>query len=192
MLEVVGESVKILAKEPHERIDACGDALDPEVLRSSGLDSARAVILAFSDDRTTLFAVTIIRDLRPSLPIIAAVDRAENVQRIHRAGADFALSISQVTAQLLGFKLFGDHFIASEPQVRVFEARSRPLAGLTLGNARITEQTGCTVVAVERKQKTLTNLDASLTFAHDDVVYLCGAGKDYDRFFETFPMARPE
>lgn len=192
MLEAAGERVKVLAKDAHERLDSCGDALDPQVLRDSGLDTARSVILAFSDDRTTLFAVTIIRDLRPSLPIIAAVDRAENVQRIYRAGADFALSISQVTAQLLGYKLFGDHFIASDPQIRVFEAKSRPLAGLTLGNARITERTGCTVVAVERKQKTLTNLDAALTFAHDDVVYLCGAGRSYDRFFETFPEARPD
>lgn len=192
MLESVGESVKVLARDAHERLDAQGDALDPQVLESIGIRTARSVILAFSDDSTTLFAVTIIRDLAPKLPIIAAVDRAENVQRVHRAGADFALSISQVTAQLLGHKLFGEQFIAVEPRIRVFEANSRPFAGLSLANARIAERTGCTVVAIERKQKTVTNVEPGLVFAHDDAVYLCGAGEAHDRFFAEFPTARPE
>jgi Trk K+ transport system NAD-binding subunit len=192
MLESVGETVRVLARDPHERLDACGDALDPQVLEAIGLSEARSVILAFSDDSTTLFAVTIIRDLAPSLPIIAAVDRAENVQRVHRAGADFALSISQVTAQLLGHKLFGEQFIAVEPRIRVFEAAAAPFVGLTLGNARIAERSGCTVVAVERGQKTMTELDAAVEFGADDTLYLCGSGEAHERFFAEFPGAKPE
>ena len=110
------------------------------------------------------------------------MDRAENVQRVHRAGADFALSISQVTAQLLGHKLFGEQFIAVEPRIRVFEATGKPFVGLSLGNARIAERSGCTVVAVERKNQTVTNLDAALTFhtAHaplprSSLVSACGS-----------------
>ncbi|PRQ04349.1 voltage-gated potassium channel [Enhygromyxa salina] len=192
MLESVGEGVKVLARDVHERLDVCGDALDPQVLESIELASTRAVILALSDDSTTLFAVTIIRDLAPDLPIIASVDRAENVQRVHRAGADFALSISQVTAQLLGHKLFGEQFIAIEPRIRVFEATAEPFVGLTLGNARILERTGCTVVAIERAKKTLTELGAGLTFGRGDALYLCGSGEAHDRFFEVFATARPD
>ncbi|PRQ09725.1 potassium channel family protein [Enhygromyxa salina] len=192
MLESVGESVMVLAREPHERLDQCGDALDRQVLEDSGLRRARAVILAFSDDSTTLFAVTIIRDLAPDLPIIAAVDRADNIPRVHRAGADFALSISQVTAQLLGHKLFGEQFIAVEPRIRVFEATSTPFVGLTLGNARIPERTGCTVVALERYSKTVTELGAGLTFSVGDGIFLCGSGEAHDRFFAEFPAARPD
>lgn len=192
MLESVGESVLVLARDPHERLDVCGDALDPQVLKDTGLTRARSVILAFSDDSTTLFAVTIIRDLAPHLPIIAAVDRAENIQRVHRAGADFALSISQVTAQLLGHKLFGEQFIAVEPRIRVFEATAAPFIGLTLGNARIPERTGCTVVAIERDQKTVTDVGAGLSFAAQDAIFLCGSGEAHDRFFSEFPTAKPE
>ena len=192
MLESVGETVRVLAKEPHERLDVCGDALDPQVLEQAQLSTARSVILAFSDDSTTLFAVTIIRDLCPNLRIIAAVDRAENVKRVHRAGADFALSISQVTAQLLGHKLFGEQFIAVEPRIRVFEAAAKPFAGLTLGNARIFERTGCTVIALERKNQTTTEVSASYTFGLGDALYLVGSGEAADRFFREFPDAKPE
>ncbi|MCA9685172.1 MAG: NAD-binding protein [Myxococcales bacterium] len=192
MLESVGESVKVLARDPHERLDVCGDALDPQVLEQAGLRQARAVILAFSADSTTLFATTIIRDLAPNLPLIAAVDRAENIQRVHRAGADFALSISQVTAQLLGHKLFGEQFIAIEPRMRVFEATAKPFLGLSLANARIPERTGCTVVAVERHQQTVTDLRPELVFAGSEAVFLCGSGEAMDRFFQVFPAARPE
>jgi Trk K+ transport system NAD-binding subunit len=190
MLESVGETVRVLAKDPHERLDVCGDALDEQVLEQAQISAARSVLLAFSDDSTTLFAVTIIRDLCPHLPIIAAVDRAENVTRVHRAGADFALSISQVTAQLLGYKLFGERFVAAEPRVSVFEANGAAFAGLTLANARIFERSGCIVVAIRRQQQTTTELGASSLISLGETLYLVGSGEAADRFFKVFPAAR--
>lgn len=197
MLESVGESVRVLARDHHPRLDVCGDALDPQVLEAAGIVKARAVILAFSADSTALFAATIIRDIAPNLPIIAAVDRAENIERVHRAGADHALSISQVTAQLLGYKLFGEHFAAAEPRMRVFDALAAPFAGLSLSNARLPERTGCTVVAVERRDhgetgETLTQVTSSDVLEEEDILYLCGASDARERFFREFPAAMIE
>jgi len=192
MLESVGERVLVLARDAHERLDVCGDALDPQVLDGIGLARARAVILAFSDDSTTLFSVTIIRDMVPNLPIIASVDRAENVQRVHTAGADFALSISQVTAQLLGGKLFGEQFIAVEPRVRVFDAEVTPFARMSLRDTRIFERCGCTLVAVERGGNIDLQLSPDMVLKAGDILYLCGAGEARERFFELFPSAMPE
>lgn len=197
MLESVGESVRVLARDHHPRLDVCGDALDPQVLEAAGIVKARAVILAFSADSTALFAATIIRDIAPNLPIIAAVDRAENIERVHRAGADHALSISQVTAQLLGYKLFGEHFAAAEPRMRVFDALAAPFAGLSLSNARLPERTGCTVVAVERRDhgetgETLTQVTSSDVLEEEDILYLCGANDARERFFREFPAAMIE
>jgi Trk K+ transport system NAD-binding subunit len=192
LLEIAGETVRVLAQDPHERLDVCGDALDPKVLEQAELAAARSAILAFSDDSTTLFAVMILRDLCPNLRIVAAVDRAENVARIHRAGADFALSTSQVTAQLLGHKLFGEHSIAVEPRIRVFEASAAPFVGLTLGNARIFERSGCTVIAIERDHATTTEIAASDVFERGGAIYLVGSGEAADRFFVEFPSAKPQ
>lgn len=192
MLESVGEPVRVVAAEPHERLNVCGDVLDPQVLEASGVHEARSAILALSDDSTTLFATTILRDLAANLPIVAAVGGAENIQRVHRAGADFALSISQVTAQLLGHKLFGERFIAVEPRLRVFEAQGKPFAGMSLANARIPERTGCTLVAIERGQTSVTDLRDFGTLEADDLLYLVGAGTAMERFFGEFPDSRPD
>jgi len=192
MLESVGETVEVVARDPHPRLDLCGDALEPNVLEKVGLKRARAAILAFGDDSTTLFAATMVRDLMPNLPIIAAVDRAENVPRIHRAGADFALSISQVTAQLLGHKLFGEQFIAVEPRIRVFEASGEPFVSQTLAAAKIPERSGCTVVALGRAGRVMAELGADTQISHGDAIYLVGAGEAMNRFFTEFPSARPE
>ena len=74
----------------------------------------------------------------------------------------------------------------------MFDASAKPFVGLTLGNARILERTGCTVIAVERGQETMTRMDADMTFAADDVLYLCGAGEVVESFFKEFPGARIE
>ena len=50
------------------------------------------MILALSADAPTLLSTVIIKDLAPDVPVIAQVNRAENVERIYAADADFALS----------------------------------------------------------------------------------------------------
>ena len=88
---------------------------------------SQAVILALSADSTTLFATVIIKDLAPDLPVIARVNRAENVERIYAAGADFALSISQVSGQLLAWRLLGKESVAIDPELRVIKVSTRGL-----------------------------------------------------------------
>lgn len=105
LLRVVGEEVRVIDRRPGEGIDRVGNVLDPRTLEPLGLAGAQAVILALDSDSATLFATVILRDLAPEVPIFARVNEAENIDRIHRAGASFALSISQVSGQLLARKL---------------------------------------------------------------------------------------
>jgi hypothetical protein len=65
----------------------------------------------------------------PEVPVIAWVNQAENVLRIHRAGADFALSISQVSGQMLAQKLLGQEAVAVDPQLKVLKVSPDGLAG---------------------------------------------------------------
>ena len=72
----------------------------------------------------------IIKDLAPDLPVIARVNGAENVERIYAAGADFALSISQVSGQLLAWRLLGKESVAIDPELRVIKVSTRGLEKL--------------------------------------------------------------
>src|SRR4029077_9851030 len=106
-----------------------GDVLDARLLESAGVRHAQAVILALDTDSATLFAAVILKDLVPEVPIIARVNQAENVERIHRAGAWFALSISQVSGQMLAQKLLGQEPVAVDPQLKVLKVSPDGFAG---------------------------------------------------------------
>lgn len=84
LLEAVGEDVKLIDRQPGPKVDVVGDVLDMRVLDEAGVRNAQAVILALDTDSATLFATVILKDLAPDVPVIARVNRADNVERIHR------------------------------------------------------------------------------------------------------------
>ena len=148
--------------------------------------SARAVILALDTDSATLFATVILQELAPQVPVIARVNQAENVERIHRAGASFSLSLSQVSGQMLAQKLLGEEAVTVDPQLRVQKVPAEALAGKSPTALAIREKTGCSVVAVERGEQVLVELGPDFRFAGDDAVYVCGSGEAVRRFGEVF------
>jgi Trk K+ transport system NAD-binding subunit len=99
--------------------------LDTQILKQAGVENVQAVILALSADSTTLFATVIVKEMAPDVPVIARVNSAENVERIFAAGADFALSISQVSGQLLAWRLLGKESVAVDPELRVVKVTAR-------------------------------------------------------------------
>src|ERR1700759_723782 len=46
-----------------------GDARDPEVLRQAGIESARAFVIAIPDEKASLEATRVARELNPKLKI---------------------------------------------------------------------------------------------------------------------------
>jgi Trk K+ transport system NAD-binding subunit len=191
LLQDVGEEVRVIDLQDLPGVDVVGDALDTGALRSLRVEEARAVVIALSTDSANLFATAIVRDIAPEVPIITRVNRAEEVSRVRAAGADFALSIGQVAGQLLGTRLFGEEFVSLEPDMRVVKATSRGVAGLTPVTARIREETGCSVVAVERDGEILVELGREFVFAREDTVYLCGSSEAVARYFERHPKGPP-
>jgi Trk K+ transport system NAD-binding subunit len=190
MLGDAGERTRVIDQRAQEGVDLVADALDPDALERAGVREAQAVILALSSESTNLFAATVVRNIAPEVPIIARVNRAEDVARIHAAGADFALSIGQVAGQLLGRQLFGEEFVSLEPRMRLAKASSAGLEGLDPASARIRERTGCSLVAVERGAEILVDLKRDFEIRDGDFVYLCGSGEAIGKYFDLFPEGR--
>jgi Trk K+ transport system NAD-binding subunit len=186
LLEAVGEEVKLLDRSPGPEVDVVGDVLDLRILESVGVRDAQAVILALDTDSSTLFATVILKDLAPDVPVIARVNSAENVERIHRAGAYFALSISQVSGQILAKKLLGEEAFLIDPQLKVLKVPPNGLAGRHPAELGIRERTGCSVVAVERGDEVLVEFGPEFRFRDDDALYVCGSHGAVRRFTETF------
>jgi Trk K+ transport system NAD-binding subunit len=189
LLRAVGEEVKLIDRHPGAEVDLVGNVLDVRLLEAAGVREAQAVILALDTDSATLFATVILKDLAPGVPVIARVNEAENVERIHRAGADYALSISQVSGQMLAKKLLGQESVAVDPQLKILKIAPQTLAGRHPSSLALRERTGCSVVAVERGEEVLVEFPPGFRFRPDDAVYICGSGNAVRRFREVFRRA---
>jgi Trk K+ transport system NAD-binding subunit len=211
LLRAVGEEVRVIERHPRrpegpdrvvggaagrggedsqaiEGVDVVGNVLEMHVLEAAGVRDAQAVVLALDTDSATLFATVILKDLAPEVPVIARVNQADNVERIHRAGAFFALSISQISGQILAKKLLGQEAFAVDPQLKVLKVAAHPLAGRHPSELRLRSRTGCSLAAVERGDEVLVELGPDFRFQPEDTIYVCGSSRAVQRFGEVFRL----
>jgi Trk K+ transport system NAD-binding subunit len=188
LLKDCGEQTVMIDTRPGPGVDRVGNVLDTQILQQAGLDNVQAVILALSADSTTLFTTVIIKDLAPDVPVIARVNSAENVERIYAAGADFALSISQVSGQLLAMRLLGKESVTVDPELQVVKVSMRGLENHHPKRGDLREKTGCSVVAVERGDELLVEFGADFVFQRGDAVYICGSAEATQKFDALFPQ----
>ena len=186
LLDDAGETTTVIDLAAGPGVDIVGNVLEPGVLESADLADAQAVILALDSDSGTLFATVIVREQAPEVTIIARVNEAENVERLHHAGADFAMSISQVSGQILAHRLLRREAIAIDPQLRVLKTDGARLAGRRPGDLDLRQRTGCSVVAVERGDDLIVEIGADFSFQADDLVYVCGSNTATAKFAEEF------
>lgn len=160
LLTDVGEDVIVIEQQAGENVDFVGDVLDGSVLLRAGIDRARALLLALDSDDSTLFATVIARDLVADVPVIARVNHARNLDNIHRAGADYALSISDISGQMLSARLLGGRGRVREEHRRIVRVERGEYAGQP-------------VLAVERGGTLVTAADAQTAVASADAVWVC-------------------
>ncbi len=185
MLKDADEDVCVIDKTGQPGVDIVADVLDTAVLESAGVARARVVILAYENDSATLLAATIARDFAADVPIIACAILEENVGRIQQAGADFALSVSQVAGQLLAHHVLGE-MISQQAHIKLVKVDAGQLAGRHPLKLKIREHTACTVIAVERAGEIIMDIPASFVLAKEDALYVCGMVDAFDRFYEEF------
>jgi voltage-gated potassium channel len=77
-----GENIHIIAD----------DALDDVVLRHAGVERARAVIAALSDDPDNLYALVAARALHPHIPVVCRAHTEAAAQKMRAAGATHVVS----------------------------------------------------------------------------------------------------
>lgn len=187
LLTDCGEQTFMIDIQPGPDVNVIGNVLDTQILKQADLENTQAMILALSTDATTLFSTVIIKDLVPDIPVIARVNSAENVERIYGAGADFALSISQVSGQLLALRLLGKESVRIDRQLQVVKVSGLGLEEYHPKRHDLCEKTGCSVIAVERGEALLVEFGADFRFQADDAVYICGSTDATRKFDQVFP-----
>jgi Trk K+ transport system NAD-binding subunit len=166
-------------------VDVVGDTTDPDALSRAGIADASTVILAIPDDTLTEFAILVIRDLNPSIELIARAEETENVQKMYRAGADYVLSLATVSGRMLASTILeGEEVMSLDKQVEVVRTQAPRLVGRTLGEAAVRARTGCTVVGVERDGAIITDLGPEFRVERGDELVIAGTDEGTNRFTE--------
>ena len=150
----------------------------------------QAVLLVMERDSETTFAAAVVRDLVGDAVVIASVDNPEHVARVHRAGADFVLSVGQVAGQVLSFQLLGEDAVSLQPEIKVVKTRAGALAGQRLRAAQVRQRTGCLVIAVERGAEVVVEFPDDFVIAADDRVYVSGTPATIAAYFAAVPGSR--
>jgi Trk K+ transport system NAD-binding subunit len=173
LLTDAGEEVRVVEREAREGVDIAGNVLDPSVLERAGLRECRAVVLALNSDDATLFATVIARDSAPDVTVIARVNHSRNIDNIYRAGADFALSISDISGEMLSARLLGRVSRSRDEHRRVVKMTARTASALRDLPLR---QHGCSLLAIERTGDFLPVTAETFVQPGDDL-YVCGGAE---------------
>ena len=160
----------VVIERDHERIERLrhmgatliveGDATEDETLVAAGIEKARGLAACLSDDKANLFITVSARQLSKDLRIVSQNIETNVRTKMIKAGADSAVSPNFIGGLRLVSELirpsvttFLDTMLreSSGQNIRFAEVTveaGSPLAGLTLGQARIEHDPGLPVLAL--------------------------------------------
>jgi len=169
-------------------VDVVGDARDPDVLSEAGIEGASVLVLALGDDTAATFATLVARDMNPDLEILVRANEQDNEEKLRRAGADYVQSLAGISGRMMASTLFEDEeMLTYDTELEVATEPAGRLAGTTLVDAGVRTETGCTVLAVLRDDRTITRFDpATFEFEPDDRVIVVGKEDDVAAFEAQF------
>jgi Trk K+ transport system NAD-binding subunit len=191
MLQDAGETCTVIDRMAAPGVDVVGSVLDTTCLDKARVREASAVVLALSDDGESVFASAVVRDYAPQVPLIVRVLRTPNIPRLYRSGADFAISVGQVTGQILAFHLLAEQSVQMENRVKFMRLPAAHLAGQHPWRCEPLERTGAKIVAVERAGEVVVTFGPDFEVHTDDMLFVCGSVNSLERYQRDFQAGNP-
>ncbi|MGE5371232.1 MAG: potassium channel family protein [Solirubrobacterales bacterium] len=169
----------------------CGDATMDEVLHEAGIDRARGVISALSEDAYNVFVVLTAKALNPKLTVVARAERPETIEKLKRAGADKVIAPALLGGQRMAtailkpvsVDLVDTLFTAKNIEVQIEEIEIRPdsqLENRDIQSAIRRNETNCIVVAILRNEEVFMNPTPREVLRAGDVLVVLGSRRDLE------------
>jgi len=164
-----------------------GDAVDPEILRSAGLDRATSVAITTHDDDVNVYLALYCRSMRGDVQILGRATLEQNVSTLHRAGADFVLSYVPMEATAIFEIVRRGNLLLLAEGLEVFTVPvPAPLVGKSIADCRLREDTGCNVFAVRAAGGGATRPDITTPLQSGTELILIGGRNDERRYFDKY------
>ena len=165
-----------------------GDAADLEVLNDAGIKDATSAIVTTHDDAVNVYLTLYCRRLRPDMLILSRSTLERNATTLHRVGADYVFSYASMGANVIANLLRGHRMLFVAVGLDVFKVPvPGALAGRTLADSNLRQETGCTVLAMRTGKNATALVDGSIPLPDGGELILIGDREAEDRFFDRYP-----
>ncbi|HUP42529.1 MAG TPA: NAD-binding protein [Thermoanaerobaculia bacterium] len=162
-----------------------GDAADRAVIMEAGLAEAPSVLLTTNDDAINIYLAVYCRRLNPALRIVSRITHERNLEAIHRAGADFALSYTSLGVESVFALLASREMVLVGEGVEFFALDiPKSLAGRSLAQTQLGARTGLNVIAVETDEGFTANPPADQPLPLRGKLLALGSSEQRQRFRE--------
>jgi Trk K+ transport system NAD-binding subunit len=126
-----------------------GNAAELSVLEKACIRETSTVIITTHDDNVNVYLTIYCRQLRPDIQIMSRATHERNVATLHRAGADMVLSYASIGASSIMNLLQRSEILMVAEGLDLFKVPvPAHLAGKSIAESAIREQTACSVVAI--------------------------------------------
>ena len=157
-----------------------GDITRADTLLRADIPHASMVIVSTDDDAKTVLVVLAVKALNPHARIVAEALHPENVQLIHRAGADIVVATRHLGGRMLANSLIEPGAAMLLEDISVFlgdrgvqirELPAGPYAGKKYLDALLElRRKGITLIAIRRGGKLISNPSDDFTIREGDVL----------------------
>lgn len=182
------EAVEALRRASPEVLILLDDATNDRALATAGVERAKGLVTCLSDDADNLYVCLTARHLNPDLTVIARAEGTPAIDKMYRAGATHVVSpnvtgavwvasvlVRPSVASILDVTAPGRHVSRRIDHATV--GSNSGLAGKTLAEARIPDETGLVLIAIRKDGRKHDEVDfnpdaATELGAGDDVIVL--------------------
>jgi voltage-gated potassium channel len=165
-----------------------GNAAELKILEKAGIMETGTVVVTTHDDDTNIYLTIYCRRLRPDVQIISRATLERNIATLHRAGADFVMSYASMGANTIMNLLDNSNVLTVAEGLDVIRLPIPPaLGGKTLAETRLRQETGCTVVAIQRNGDTNYSPDPKMPLPRTGELILIGTNAAEQKFLRLYP-----
>lgn len=168
-----------------------GDAANRAIMDAAGIAEAPSVLLTSNDDATNIYLAAYCRRLSPNVRIVGRITHDRNLESVHRAGVDFALSYATLGVKSVLSVLRNMDFVVLAHGVEVIVEPVPPgLESKTLAEGDIGRDTGLTVVAIRRGKAINSSPSARTELEAGSELIMLGTTEQQDSFRKKYARAR--